>query len=67
MLTARTLLDRGGDAARTVGELHVHRTTLYYRLERIEALTGVNLKTGADRDNLHMALRLRAYRLAARG
>lgn len=65
LLTARTLLDRGGDVARTADELHVHRTTLYYRLERIEALTGVNLKMGADRDALHMALRLSAYRLAA--
>jgi len=31
----------------------------------IEALTGVNLKTSPQRDALHMALRLAAYRLAA--
>jgi hypothetical protein len=64
MVTARALLDHGGDVARTAEQLHIHRTTLYYRLERIEALTGVNLKTGADRDDLHMALRLAAYRRA---
>jgi hypothetical protein len=65
LLTARTVLDNGGDVAATAAELHVHRTTLYYRLERIEALTGVNLKTSRQRDDLHMALRLAAYRRAA--
>jgi hypothetical protein len=64
LLTARALFDAGGDVARTAEHLHIHRTTLYYRLERIEAITGVNLKTGADRDDLHMALRLAAYRSA---
>jgi hypothetical protein len=65
LLTARALLDAGGDVARTAERLHIHRTTLYYRIERIEAVTGVNLKTGADRDDLHLALRLWAYRNAA--
>lgn len=65
VVTARTLLDHGGDVATTATQLHIHRTTLYYRIERIEALTGVNLKSGADRDDLHMALRLAAYRDAA--
>ena len=65
MITARTVLDHGGDIARAAERLHIHRTTLYYRIERIEALTGVNLKTSPQRDDLHMALRLAAYRLAA--
>jgi hypothetical protein len=65
MVTARTVLDHGGDIARAAAQLHIHRTTLYYRIERIEALTGVNLKTSPHRDDLHMALRLAAYRLAA--
>ncbi|MDQ1742937.1 MAG: hypothetical protein QOE23_1276 [Pseudonocardiales bacterium] len=65
LLTARALLDAGGDVARTAQRLHIHRTTLYYRIERIEVVTGVNLKTGADRDDLHLALRLWAYRNAA--
>jgi hypothetical protein len=64
LLTARTLLDAGGDVARTAEQLHIHRTTLYYRIERIEAVTGVNLKTGAERHDLHLALRLWAYRNA---
>ena len=65
MVTARTVLDRGGDIARAAAQLHIHRTTLYYRIERIEALTGVNLKTSPQRDDLHMALRLAAFRRAA--
>jgi hypothetical protein len=65
LLTARTVLDNGGDVTATAAELHIHRTTLYYRLERIEALTGVNLRTSRHRDDLHMALRLAAYRRAA--
>ncbi|MGH8961898.1 MAG: PucR family transcriptional regulator [Jatrophihabitantaceae bacterium] len=65
LLTARALLDHGGDVTGTAEQLHIHRTTLYYRLERIEALTGVNLRTGPDRVDLHMALRLAAYRRAA--
>ncbi|HST49976.1 PucR family transcriptional regulator [Jatrophihabitans sp.] len=64
LLTARALLDAGGDVTRTAERLHIHRTTLYYRIERIEAVTGVNLRTGADRDDLHLALRLEAYRNA---
>ena len=65
MITARTVLDLGGDVSQAAADLHIHRTTLYYRLERIEALTGVNLKSGPGRDDLQMALRLAAYRLAA--
>jgi len=65
MITARTVLDLGGDIARAAARLHIHRTTLYYRLDRIEALTGVSLKAGPERDDLHMALRLEAFRRAA--
>jgi len=66
MITARTVLDHGGDIARAAAQLHIHRTTLYYRIDRIEVLTGVNLKTSPQRDDLYMALRLAAFRLAAR-
>jgi hypothetical protein len=65
LVTARVLLENGGDVASTAAELHIHRTTLYYRIERIEARTGVNLKAGAGRDHLLMALRLAAFRAAA--
>ncbi len=63
--TARCVLDNGGDVTVSAEQLHIHRTTLYYRLERIEALTGVNLRLAAGRDALQMALHLAAYRAAA--
>lgn len=65
LVTARCVLDNGGDVTVSAEELHIHRTTLYYRLERIEALTGVNLRLATGRDALQMALHLAAYRDAA--
>jgi GAF domain-containing protein len=64
IVTARTVLDNAGDVAISALELHIHRTTLYYRLERIEALTGVNLRLAPGRDALQAALRLAAFRAA---
>ena len=63
--TARCVLDNGGDVTVSAEQLHIHRTTLYYRLERIEELTGVNLRLANGRDALQMALHLAAYRRAA--
>ncbi len=63
--TARCVLDNGGDVTASAEELHIHRTTLYYRLERIEELTGVNLRLAPGCDALQMALHLLAYRVAA--
>ena len=60
--TARCVLDNGGDVTVSAEHLHIHRTTLYYRLDRIEALTGVNLRLAPGRDALQMALHLAAYR-----
>jgi DNA-binding PucR family transcriptional regulator len=38
--------------------LSVHRQTLYYRLEKIEQLSGVNLDEGEARLQLHLGLAL---------
>ncbi|WP_037835506.1 MULTISPECIES: PucR family transcriptional regulator [unclassified Streptomyces] len=59
--TAEVYLDCAGQAARTAAELGIHRQTLYYRLARIEKLTGLDLDDGEDRLLLHMALK--AHRL----
>ncbi|MFD1665837.1 PucR family transcriptional regulator [Streptomyces calvus] len=59
--TAEVYLDCAGQAGRTAAELGVHRQTLYYRLARIERLTGLDLDDGEDRLLLHMALK--AHRL----
>lgn len=63
--TARTTLELGGDVAAAAEVLHIHRTTLYYRLDRIADLTGVDVRTSPDRLDLQLALRLAAYRAAA--
>ncbi|ONK10979.1 helix-turn-helix domain-containing protein [Streptomyces sp. MP131-18] len=55
--TAETFLDHAGQAARTAAALGIHRQTLYYRLSRVERLTGLDLGSGADRLLLHMALK----------
>ncbi|WP_373296345.1 MULTISPECIES: PucR family transcriptional regulator [Streptomyces] len=55
--TAELFLDRAGQAGRTATELGIHRQTLYYRLSRVEQLTGLDLDDGEDRLLLHMALK----------
>ncbi|MER6285669.1 PucR family transcriptional regulator [Streptomyces sviceus] len=55
--TAETYLDCAGQAARTAAELGIHRQTLYYRLSRVEQLTGLDLDDGEDRLLLHMTLK----------
>jgi hypothetical protein len=60
--TARLLVDVGGDVSAAAQDLHVHRTTIYYRLERIKELTGVDLQDGLARTHLQLALWLAAYR-----
>ena len=56
--TALAYLDHAGNVARAAAELAVHRQTLYYRLGRIEALTGLDLTDGRDRLRLHLTLTL---------
>lgn len=62
MLTARVLADNGGDVAAAATALHVHRTTLYYRTERIKELTGADMHHGPTRAHMLLALWLAAYR-----
>ncbi|MEU4875685.1 helix-turn-helix domain-containing protein [Streptomyces sp. NPDC021608] len=55
--TAEVYLDCAGQAGRTAAELGIHRQTLYYRLSRVEQLTGLDLDDGEDRLLLHMTLK----------
>ncbi|WP_338673123.1 helix-turn-helix domain-containing protein [Streptomyces sp. SCSIO 30461] len=55
--TAEVYLDCAGQAGRAASELGIHRQTLYYRLSRVEQLTGLDLDKGEDRLLLHMALK----------
>jgi hypothetical protein len=56
--TLETYLDNGCDTKLTAEALYLHRASLYYRLQRIEALTGTTLKSGGDRLALHSSLKL---------
>ncbi|NJQ03008.1 helix-turn-helix domain-containing protein [Streptomyces zingiberis] len=55
--TAEVYLDHAGQAGRAAAALAVHRQTLYYRLSRVERLTGLDLADGEHRLLLHMALK----------
>ncbi|MEU6834251.1 PucR family transcriptional regulator [Streptomyces rubiginosohelvolus] len=55
--TAEVFLDSAGQASRTAAALGIHRQTLYYRLSRIQQITGLDLNDGEDRLLLHMAVK----------
>ena len=56
--TLETYLELAGSARATAEALHLHRTSLYYRLQRVELLAGTDLKDGTERLALHLALRV---------
>ncbi|MBI4318491.1 MAG: helix-turn-helix domain-containing protein [Chloroflexi bacterium] len=56
--TLERFLDNAGDAKATVGDLSLHRATLYYRLQRIQEIAEVDLWRGEDRLALHLGLKL---------
>jgi PucR C-terminal helix-turn-helix domain/GGDEF-like domain len=56
--TLETYLDLAGNALATSERLKLHRTSLYYRIRRIEELAGTDLKDGNERLSLHLGLKL---------
>jgi hypothetical protein len=56
--TLEVYLDLAGNAHATAERLRLHRTTLYYRLQRVELLAETDLKDGNERLCLHLALKL---------
>ena len=56
--TVRAYLDCGANATQAAALLHIHRTTLYWRLARVADLLAVDLSRGDDRLKLHLALKL---------
>ena len=54
--TLRSYLNHAGNGPAASAELHIHRTTLYYRLGRIRELTGLDLDDGRIRLTLHLGL-----------
>lgn len=58
---ARTIdsyLACGCDAQKTASVLHIHRSTLYYRLDKFRELTDIDLSDGNARRELHTGLRV---------
>lgn len=56
--TLEAFLDSAGDTKAVADLLNVHRATVYGRLERLEATTGINLSSGEDRLAVHLSLKL---------
>ncbi|MFC5822234.1 PucR family transcriptional regulator [Nonomuraea insulae] len=56
--TLETYLDLAGSAVATSRALRLHRTSLYYRLQRVEELASTDLKDGGERLALHLSLKI---------
>ncbi|MEV0673470.1 helix-turn-helix domain-containing protein [Mycobacterium sp. NPDC050441] len=56
--TLETYLANGGDVRRTSEDMYLHRSTLYYRLEKLTEAVGSDLSDGGIRFDLMLSLRL---------
>lgn len=56
--TLETYLDEGGNGVSTAEALHIHRSTLNYRLTRIMQICELDLQEPQTRTNLQIALKL---------
>jgi len=56
--TLETYLDLAGDIKASAERLHLHRGTLYYRLQKAEQMAGINLRSGHDRLAIHLGFKL---------
>lgn len=58
LATAEVFLDCAGDVQRAADSLHIHRSTLYQRIGRVEEVCGLRLSEGLDRLTLHLGIKL---------
>jgi sugar diacid utilization regulator len=56
--TLEGFLDRAGDTKVLAADLHLHRASVYYRLNRIQEITGIRLDDGEQRLALHLSLKV---------
>lgn len=56
--TLETYLDLAGDMKATAERLHLHRGTVYYRLQKAAEIAGISLHSGQDRLAAHLGLKL---------
>jgi hypothetical protein len=59
--TLEVYLGTGGDARRTAEVLYLHRSTLYYRLEKLTEAIGTDLGDGEVRFELMLGIRLARF------
>lgn len=59
LTTVACFLDQAGSVARTADILHLHRTTIYYRLRLFEKETGLSLENGSHRFLIQLWLAVR--------
>jgi hypothetical protein len=62
LATLEAFLDLAGDVQAVAKRLNLHRSSLYYRLDRIAKLADVDLADGLVRLDLHLALKARRVR-----
>lgn len=60
--TLEIFLDHAGNITKSAHELCIHRSSLYYRLKRIEEITNMSLSSGLHR--LHLHLECKFWRLS---
>lgn len=65
--TLETYLDLAGDAKATAEQLHLHRGTLYYRLDKAQRIAGIDVRNGYDRLAVHLGLKLARLAEASAG
>src|SRR5699024_263654 len=56
--TVANYLDFAGSVSCVAREQHLHRATVYYRINQFEQATGLNLRSGRDRLLVHLGLHL---------
>lgn len=59
--TAMAYLEAAGNVQETAAVLNVHRQTVYYRVQRIEQVTGLTLTRGDHRLVLHLGLTMAPF------
>ncbi|MDA3631262.1 helix-turn-helix domain-containing protein, partial [Saccharopolyspora sp. WRP15-2] len=59
LTTLETYLDLAGDVQKVAARLSLHRSSLYYRLDRLSRLLQADLSDGMTRLELHAALKFR--------
>jgi hypothetical protein len=56
--TLRTVIECAGDTATVAKKLFLHRNSVYYRMNQIVKLTGVNIQDEDVREHLHISMRV---------